>query len=577
MPETIRAVDLFCGAGGLSWGLVQALREVALNADAPTEAFLAEAIDLVGVDHWDQAIETHQRNHPWARHFHDDVANVNPRDVFDERDPEVTIVSGGIECTHWSTARGGKPVSEQKRMPAWDFLNWVQKLRPGHVLVENVPEFESWGPIVDGEPTRNGDTFASWVDSLHSLGYSVDWGVLDAADYGDATARERLFVLATRDGTPQFPDPTHSDECDDLPDRRSAAEIIDWSDPGGSIWTRDLDDPRKRPLKNSTMQRIGEGIRRHCDGRLEPFADVLAEIGRDDVRRLREQPVPVRYAATAARVLEEPFLVACDGTATPATPSLTKYYSTSSARPVDAPLDTTTSGGLKYGLCVPQVLGQHSNSVARDATARPAPTIAAAGKLQLVTQRAYLLRQQSGGVPPAVDEPLPTIGTEKGGVFALSAPYLCPLYNGRDEQRPRTRSVDRPLMTVPASKSPAGVASPLAQPFLDDYEGSPNGLDTPLGTITAIDKFTLVIPELYPWALDVRYRMLQPRELQRAQGFPDDYEITGTKRDTTRQIGNAVPVTLAQRLVESLLADRLPSLTDYLGDGTTAGGVASDA
>jgi DNA (cytosine-5)-methyltransferase 1 len=566
--------------------------------------------------------------------------------VFDERNPDVTIVSGGIECTHWSRARGGKPVSEQKRMPAWDFLNWVQKLRPEYVLVENVPEFADWGPIDDdGTPTRSGETFESWIDSLHALGYSVEWDVLNAADYGDATSRERLFVLASRTGTPVFPEPTHSNGDDTLPDHRPAAEIIDWSDPGGSIWTRDLHDARKRPLKNSTMQRIAEGIRRHCDDRLRPLADALAELGREDVKRLREYPIPAAYAATAARVLDEPFLVACSGAdCVSATPSLTKYYGTSSARPVDAPVDTITSGGQKYGLCVPQLLGQHSNSIARAVTERPTPTVTAGGKIQLTTPRAYLLRQQSGGVPAAVDDalptvsatgsiakvesrplvmprngargglhsnalyrpddrplhtvtakntdgylvtpslvryshggatlsvgtPMPTIATEKGGVFALAAPYLCPLYNGRTNQRPRTRHVDRPLMTVPASKSPAGIATPLVQAFLDDYEGPPDTLDSALGTVTSRDRFALVVPEVFPWGLDVRYRMLQPRELAAAQGFPEEYEFAGTKTETTEQIGNAVPVNLARCLAESLLANTMPALTDFVDDDESA-------
>jgi len=656
----IRAVDLFCGAGGLSWGLVQALWDVAVKAEHETEAVLDQWIDLVGINHWERAIETHQANHPWARHFHDDIRNVKPREVFDERDPDVKILSGGIECTHWAAARGGKPVSEQKRMPAWDFLTWVQKLRPEHVLVENVPEFADWGKIdSDGTPTRDGEVFDEWINALHALGYSVDWDVLNAADYGDATSRKRLFILASRSGTPTFPEPTRSEEDDDLPSRRAAAEIIDWSDPGGSIWTRDLHDARKKPLKNSTMQRIAEGVRCHCDDRFAPFADILENIGRDNVKRLREQPIPAEYAATAARVFDEPFLVACDGSAVGATPSLTKYYGRSSARQVDEPIDTITSGGLKYGLCVPQLLGQHSNSIARDVTERPTPTVATRGKIQLVDPQAYLLRQQSGGVPASVDDPMPTvsgagaiakvdshplimprngphrglhsnplyephekplhtvtakntdgylvtpalvryshggatlrvdasmptIATERGGVFALSSPYLCPLYNGRVGQRPRTRRIDRPLMTVPASKSPAGLARPLVRAFLDDYEGPADDVDDPLGTITSRDRFALVVPELYPWGFDVRYRMLQPRELKRAQGFPEDYKIHGNKTETTKQIGNAVPVNIAQSLVESLLAETNPALTDFLDDDpatvehsgrSTAGSVAGD-
>lgn len=677
--DVIRAVDLFAGAGGLSWALVEALKDVAINADQPTQEILEDKIDLVAVNHWKRAIQTHEANHPWARHYHDDISEVNPRDVFDGNNPSVRILSGGIECTHWSSARGGKPVSEQKRMPAFDFLTWVQKLRPETVLVENVKEFESWGPIAeDGTPTRTGETFDAWIDSLHSLGYNVDWQVLNAADYGDATSRKRLFILARRDNRPEWPEPTHSDTDDELPDKRTAADIIDWSDPGGSIWTRDLNDGRKKPLKNSTMKRIAEGIRRHCDDRLAPFADALEKIGRDDVRELRQAPIPARYADVAAQALDEPFLVATDDGGAALTPSLTKYYGTSTTRPLNTPIDTITSGGLKYGLTVPQLLGQHSNSVPRDVTERPAQTIATGGKLQLLSPASwvlgqhsgappkevsenpvptvtstsrgigltspstFLLRQQSGGVPADSDEPvptipsagalgkveqhplilprngprrglhsnpayepdsqplhtviaknvtgyrvtpsliryshggatldieapMPTIATERGGVYTTASPYLCPLYNGRESQSPRTRDISRPCMTIPASKSPAGLATPLT-PFIDDYEGPASGLDEALGTVTSRDRFALVVPELYPLGLDVKYRMLQPRELAAAQGFPSDYEFIGNKTETVEQIGNAVPVNLGKEIIKSLLGSSTPSLTDFITDDGT--------
>lgn len=168
--DVIRAVDLFCGAGGLSWALVEALKSVAIDAEADTETILEGKIDLVGVNHWEVAIETHERNHPWARHFHDSVENVNPNEVFEEHDPEVKILSGGIDCTHFSKARGGKPADEQKRMPAWDALTWVQRLRPEYVLFENVEEFRKWGPL-DEEGTHHGLVKPSrrgWTVSTHS-------------------------------------------------------------------------------------------------------------------------------------------------------------------------------------------------------------------------------------------------------------------------------------------------------------------------------------------------------------------------------------------------------------------------
>jgi DNA (cytosine-5)-methyltransferase 1 len=508
--------------------------------------------------------------------------------------------------------------------------------------------FYQRGPIEDGEPTRNGETFDRWIDALHGHGYSVDWQTLNAADYGDATSRERLFIFATRDGAPSFPDPTHSETGDgDTEPWRPAADIINWSDPGDSIWTRDLENPCVQPLKNSMMEQIAEGIRRHCAGRLEPLADALADIGRDDVKRLRENPVPAWLAPYAAWELEEPFLVKRPtGIDREAIPSLAKFYGTSTVTGIEAPIGTIPSGGNKYGLCIPSLINQHQSACPTAIAAMPVPTVTTTSRGMGVASP-YLLRQHSGGVPAAVnseplptitsdgaiqkvepeplvmprngayrglhsnplykpssrplhtvtakntdgylitpsliryshggatlsvDTPMPTIVTERGGVFSVSnpEPYLCPMYNGRTGQRPRTRVLDRPLLTIPTSKRPAGLASPELVPFLDDCQGPPLATAIPLGTQTATEKYALVVPEHYPWGLDVTYRMLQPHELKQAQGFPEDYEIAGTKPERTEQIGNAVPVTLAKALVESLLTDALSTLMDYVESDTAA-------
>jgi DNA (cytosine-5)-methyltransferase 1 len=620
---TIRAVDLFCGAGGLSWGLVEAIKGVAIDAERPTEEVLDHAIDLVGVNHWNIAIETHERNHPWARHFHDDVGNVDPSEVFDGDDPEIKILSGGIECVHWSIARGGKPVDAQKRMPAWDVLTWIQKLRPENVLLENVKEFEQWGPIdEDGTPTRTGETFEQWVNGIHSLGYSVDWAVLNAADYGDATSRDRLFVLARREHRPEFPDPSHSKDGEgDTELWRTAAEIIDWSEPGESIWTR------SRPLVENTMQRIAEGIRRHGDDRFEPYAEAVAQLGKTDVEAMQQRVVPPEFAPLVADLLDQPFLVS-PGEAGEAlglcTPYLLSQHLSGVPRDVTertVPTITSTSRGISLSRPTPFLLGQHGGAAPRAVDSEPVPTIASAGyvrvfdaapfilprngrqrgihsnpaygpadePLHTVTAQNHdgylltptLLRFSHGGALLDVQDPLPTITTAKGGVFALARPYLVPFYGERSGQAPRVRDLDRPLQTVPATKVPAG----LARPYLVQYHGQSgaHSLELPTPTLTARDSLALCVPECYPWGLDVRFRMLQPRELAAAQGFPSDYDFAGTKTETVEQIGNAVPVNLARQLVESLLRSSTPSLTDYLDDAATVespatgtGGVAGD-
>ncbi|WP_311171777.1 DNA cytosine methyltransferase [Halobellus ordinarius] len=558
----IVAVDLFCGAGGFSEGLRQACEDLGYD--------LREA----AINHWEPAIQTHEANHPDADQYHSKVEQLHPPDVVREltgaERPDVDLLVGGPECTHFSRARGGKPVSEQKRMSPWHILDWLEKLNVDAFVIENVPEIQDWGPVEDGQPVRDGSIFDAWVNALNQLGYAVDWTQLVAADYGDPTTRERFFIIGRQAGSVTFPEPTHSDADDELADYRTAADVIDWSDLGGSIWTRDLDDGRKTPPKNSTMQRIAEGLRRHCGDALAPFADVLETLGRDEIRRLRdERVIPQRHAATVADAVDEPFLVPVESPTT-ATPWIQKHKKNSPSQAVETPLHTVHANGNHFalGTVTTHLLRQQDGAHPIDIKEVPVPTIATRGAHAIATAETVslvepkngwhrglhsnplypadgrpihtitadprakvvtpsLVRYSHGGASLAVDEPMPTIATEKGGVFALSAP--------------------------------------LVRPFIDDYEGPAKAISQPLGTVTSRDRFALVVPELWPWGLDIRYRMLQPRELKQAQGFPADYELCGNKTDRTSQIGNAVPVNLAKALCKHVLTATDPSLATFDG------------
>lgn len=455
MSEPLVAVDLFCGGGGLSTALAEACED------------LDRAVELYAINHWTKAIETHETNHSWATHLNAKVEELHPPDIVDPGSVDILIAAP--ECTHFSTARGGKPVEEQARASPMHVLDWVGKLQPDAILLENVPEFESWGPIVDGEPTRDGTKFDAWKAQLEADRYSVRHTTLNAADFGDATSRKRFFVMGRRDYRPEFPTPTHSKTgADGLPSWRPAAEVIDWDERGESLWARD------RPLVNNTMERIAEGIRRHCHADLEPFADAVGSLTKAAVEAMQERVVPLGHAERAAEERDGPFLV-----------------------------ERATDN--RRGLCTPCLLGQHSGSVARDVTERPTPTVAARGAIQLYQPEAFLIEYYGNGGARGTDEPLPTVTTK--------------------------------------------------------------------------DRFALVLPDQFPWGLDLRYRMLQPRELAAAQGFPSDYEFVGTKTQVTKQIGNAVPVNLGKSLVKSLiLPTNQPTMSSFEESPAVAsdGGVSDD-
>jgi DNA (cytosine-5)-methyltransferase 1 len=200
MSKTIKACDLFAGAGGTSTGLLQAC------------AALGHTVELTAINHWPIAVATHSTNHPAARHLCASVDDVNPRSLY--REGELDVLWASPECCHHSRARGGRPVNEQSRATAHCVTRWAEALRPPVILVENVEELLSWGGLdAKGNPLKaqRGKTFMAWVAMLESLGYRVDWRILCAADYDSPTTRRQLFIQAVRGRLKiVWPEPTHA-------------------------------------------------------------------------------------------------------------------------------------------------------------------------------------------------------------------------------------------------------------------------------------------------------------------------------------------------------------------------------
>lgn len=535
MRRAITVADLFCGAGGTSAGAVEAIEAAGMHAD------------LTAVNHWPVAIETHAANHPEARHYCTGIDAINPRLIFPDG---LDVLWASPECTHHSIARGGKPINDQSRATAWCVVRWAEALMPGIILVENVPEFLTWGPIgSNGRPlaSKKGATFAAWRSALQSLGYRVEHRILCAADYGDPTTRERLFVYAVR-GKRRiiWPGATHTRTPDVgglFGDTRRpwvpAREIIDWSLEGQSIFAR------KRPLSPKTMRRIEAGLRKFGLG---PFIVPNYSEREGQSPRVHSVAAPVP-TVTGNAAIARPFLVKLRGTSE-------AQLQQHSAASVDHPLPTITSGGGHVGLAKPfLVCMEHGGSV-RSAD-RPMPTITTAKGGAIAVVNPFLVQvshgngtDQNGDVGRAktLTEPLPTVCGARGDL-ALIEPALLPQHSAG-----ALRPVSKPAPTITCDGAVA-----LVEPFLVEYYGTggSQSVGDPLNTVTTKDRHALILPEVVVegqrYRLDIRFRMLQPHELAAAQGFPSHYKFTGNKTQQVKQIGNAVPRRLARALVAAAL------------------------
>lgn len=492
---TYLVADLFCGAGGSSSGARRALR--AAGAD----------MDLVAVNHWPVAVATHQLNHPEARHHCVDLDSARPEALVPEG--RLDLLMASPECTHHSRARGGKPVSDQRRMSAWHVQRWASVLDVRCILVENVAEFRDWGPLLPSgkpDPAAKGLYFQAWVQALWGMGYVVDWRLLNAADFGDATTRVRFFLQARRDGLAiRWPEPSHAragtpDLFGSRPRWRAARDVIDWDRPGGSLFDR------RRPLSVKTRIRIARGLERF-GGTLAPMYVALLDLP-DAV------PTPAPAAAdeapspfvspfrnhTAPRGPDDPLptIVASNGSGgmSVVTPTAEPFVMANRAnnvpRSVDEPtatMTTTPGGGGLYVIeptAEPFVLGQQSGSIPRD-TAEPLPTIATAGAVSLI-EPSLIQYYGNSGVRP-VGDPVPAIATRCH--FGLCQPLVVP-YGPRADARP----VDQPLHTV-TTKDRLAVAEPFLVPQFGERDGqSPRvrDVEAPLPAVTSHGAGCLVEP-----------------------------------------------------------------------------------
>lgn len=291
-------IDNFAGGGGASTGI---------------ELGLGRPVDIA-VNHDPEAVAMHDINHPHTRHYCESVWDVDPRAITGGRPVDLCWFSP--DCKHFSKAKGGTPVSKKIRGLAWVALRYAATVRPRVIMLENVEEFVTWGPITrDGRPCpqNKGRTFASFVNALRRHGYQVDWRELRACDYGAPTIRKRLFLIARRDGLPiVWPEPTHGDPASAevktkrLKPWRTAAEVIDWSIPCPSIFNR------ARPLAENTLRRIARGLQRYVIEAQQPFivgnrAAWITECANGSSQRNMPANQPLRPCARRPRAATSPW------------------------------------------------------------------------------------------------------------------------------------------------------------------------------------------------------------------------------------------------------------------------------
>lgn len=614
-------VDNFAGGGGASTGI-----EIATGR-----------LVALAVNHDPAAILMHRTNHPYTEHFQASVWDIDPKAVC--RGRPVGLAWFSPDCKHFSKAKGAALVDRKIRGLAWITLRWAATVRPRVIILENVEEFQTWGPVRKGKPVKKlaGTTFRKFIDQLTELGYTVEYRELIAADYGAPTSRKRFYLVARCDGKPiVWPEPTHSKTgADGLPKWRSAAEIIDWSLPCPSVFATKAEIMDRyglkavRPLASNTMRRVIRGVDKFTIRSGKPFIvptgygerkgqaprvhDIDAPVptvvgtGKENLCRPLLAPVTVTNTSNSVggTVGAPVHTVTTAGNQMLITPSLVSIGQTGGGdriRDLREPVPTTVS---KQEACLvaPSLIQYHTEQQAENVRASglgtPINTVDASNRYGLTC--ANLVEYYTGGRPLDVAEPMHTVTSHDRE--AVVAAHIAKYYGGVVGEK-----VGEPLPTVTAIDHNAVCAAHVVK-FKGDNVGTPPS--EPLQTVTASagkeracsggtfavckaylakmrsgddlghwpeirallneycgyalaedDVLLLEIGGALYYIADIGLRMLSPRELYNAMGFPPDYIIDrdymGNEYKKSAQVarcGNAVCPPVASALVRANLPE----------------------
>ena len=551
-------VDNFAGGGGASTGI---------------ELATGYSVDIA-INHDPEAIKMHKANHPNTKHYCENVWAVDPAKACTGH--PVALAWFSPDCKHFSKAKGGKPKDKNIRGLAWVACRWAGLVRPRVIMLENVEEFKTWGPLGRRHhpiKAKQGKTFEKFVQQLTDLGYEVEFRELVAADYGAPTMRKRFFMIARCDGKPiVWPEPTHAPADSEavkaglLKPYVGAYTQLDFSLPCPSIFDSSEEIKEKygiravRPLAPKTMERIARGLKKFVLDNPEPF---IVPIGygerKGQAPRVHdiEKPLPT-IVGSGKHYLCEPTLAPYMGTNTTNHPGGN----------CKDPIHTITTGN-QHCLISPTLIQYHSETAQGEVRGQtiedPIMTVDGSNRYGLVTsfiQKYYGGNYQGNGSD--IKEPLHTITTlERNAMCAVNLIQMNNHCDGRD--------VKEPIPTITAGDGHFGEV----RAFLIKYYGQGTGQDikAPLDTVTAQDRFGLVTINGVDYQIvDIGLRMLEPRELYGCQGFPEDYIIdhdytgkTYPRSEQVRRCGNAVcppiPAALVRaNLPELCVAERMPNM-----------------
>lgn len=557
-------VDNFAGGGGASTGI---------------ELATGRPVDIA-INHDPDAIAMHKANHPYTTHYCESVWNVDPKEVC--RGRKVGLAWFSPDCKHFSKAKGGKPVDKNIRGLAWIVLKWAGTVRPRVIILENVEEFQTWGPVRKGKPvkSRAGETFRKWKEQLESLGYCIEHRELVAADYGAPTIRKRFFLIARCDGKPiVFPEKTHAPAGSEEVKKggkkpwKSAAEIIDWSIPCPSIFDTSEEIKEKygiravRPLAENTIKRIIRGLDKFVLNTSAPFLVMVNHTGEFRGQEITDpvQTVTAKNGYGLVSPVLEPYSIWTVSKAEQCLlmPSLVQYHTEQSEKArgqkVTEPLMTLDASN-RYGVSAAYLTKYYGNERGGISAADPLHTVTAKDR-EAVTA-VHMEKFYSGGYTgcgSSAKEPLGTItAVDHNGI---SATFLSKFYKTGIGQE-----ISDPLHTVTTSPGHFGLTIVKLERENTDM-GHWNEIRELLNQYTdykiGCDEILLIsIKNQKYFISDIGLRMLTPKELYAANGFPADYIIDkdcdGKTYGKTKQVarcGNAVPPPFAEAIVRANLPE----------------------